>query len=50
MIMHELKKDNKNAISWFMSRFKTEKLYKCKYKKVLSKEWGENDRFWVRVT
>jgi hypothetical protein len=25
---------------WFISRFETKELYKCKYKEVLGKEWG----------
>jgi hypothetical protein len=40
---------NKNAISWFMSEFKTKELYKCKYKEVLG-EWDEYVGFRVRVT
>jgi len=42
--------DNKNAISWFMSRLEIDELCKCKYNEVLGKEWGEYDGFWVRLT
>lgn len=37
--------DNKNTILWFIFWFKTEKLYKCKYNKILGKLWDEYEGF-----
>jgi hypothetical protein len=42
--------DNKNTILWFIFWFETEKLYKCKYNKILGKLWGEYEGFQVRIT